>query len=91
MAGSTAIVVVDVQLGMLDTPGAPPVPGERLILAGRRASVLGYDVVTPVKDGYDAHDDEDLSAARNIARHNEVLGDWFATADEVRFGEPATR
>jgi nicotinamidase-related amidase len=32
MAGRTALVVIDVQLGMFDAPGQPPVPdGERLL------------------------------------------------------------
>ena len=63
---------------------------ERLILAGiqteycvdttcRRAFSLGYDV-TLVKDAHGTWDREGLSADRIVAHHNEVLGDWFATA-----------
>jgi nicotinamidase-related amidase len=32
MAGRTALVVIDVQLGMFDAPGEPPVPGGELLL-----------------------------------------------------------
>jgi len=56
----------------------------------RRAGVrtaLGYNVVL-VQDGHSTWDMEDLSAEQIIARHNRVLGSWFATvvpADSVVF------
>jgi nicotinamidase-related amidase len=45
----------------------------------RRAFSLGYDV-TLVKDAHGTWDKDDISAARIIAHHNEVLDSWFATA-----------
>ena len=182
MAGRTALVIIDVQLGMFDASEEPPVPGgerllenirslidearevgdsaiyvhyceagvtleegtegwkihpsiapldgdlvvkkrtpdsfldtvlreelgsrniEDLVLTGlqteccidttcRRAFSLGYDV-TLVKDAHGTWDKDDISAARIIAHHNEVLGSWFATAmnaDDIWFEEPATK
>ncbi len=179
MAGRTALVIIDVQLGMFDASEEPPVPGgerllenirslideawvpviyvqhceaggtleegtegwkihpsiaplegdlvvkkrtpdsfldtvlreelgsrniEDLVLTGlqteccidtpcRRAFSLGYDV-TLVKDAHGTWDKDDISAARIIAHHNEVLGSWFATAmnaNDIWFEEPATK
>ncbi len=182
MAGRTALVIIDVQLGMFDASEEPPVPGgerllenirslideareagdpviyvqhceaggtlvegtegwkihpsiaplegdlvvkkrtpdsfldtvlreelgsrniEDLVLTGlqteccidttsRQSFSLGYDV-TLVKDAHGTWDKDDISAARIIAHHNEVLGSWFATAmnaDDIWFEEPATK
>lgn len=53
----------------------------------RRACSLNY-AVTLVADAHSTWDRESLSAARIIAHHNSLLGDWFATvkpASEVAF------
>jgi nicotinamidase-related amidase len=58
-----------------------------------RDFILGYDVsIVYVEHG--TWDKDDISAARIIAHHYEVLGSWFATAmnaDDIWFEEPATK
>ena len=74
----------------------------RLVLAGmqteycvdttcRRAFSLGYDV-TLAADAHGTWDEGNLSAARIVAHHNEVMGNGFAEvvpSGEISFREPA--
>ena len=48
----------------------------------RRACSLGYDV-TLVRDGHSTWPRLGLSAEKIVAHHNDILGDWFATAQDA--------
>ncbi|HEY6286518.1 MAG TPA: isochorismatase family protein [Ktedonobacteraceae bacterium] len=80
MSTDTALVVIDVQVGLVVAGGQTEYCVDTTV---RRATTMGYNV-TLVGDAHttDDYDEAVISAAKRIEYHNEVL-DGFSTDDYV--------